>query len=231
MRINKYSMIITSAITIIALILAITLNYLELDFYANLFSGIFASGLLTFILAIVGYLVERKRTLEKFYSYSLKAIANYNKFENDGNLERTIDIILQMDSFDYLELDNAYGDISFLFNNRSNREYIYNSIYGVTMELRQLIREKAFHFREYRKPAPEGTRVFRNTRVMQEFVNEIDAQIMNRTEQEIQKDDGTAVKISSAKNKIVIALCEELSGRYYRIMYPFRKKEDTQNAR
>ena len=230
MRINKYSMIITSAITIIALILAITLNYLELDFYANLFSGIFASGLLTFILATVGYLVERKKTLEKFYSYSLKAVANFNKFENDGNLERTIDIILQMDNFDYLELDNAYGDISFLFNNRTNHKYIYNSIYGVTMELRQLIREKAFHFREYRKPAIEGTRVFRNTHVMQEFVNEIDAKIMSRTETEVLKDDGTAVKISSVKNKVVIELRKELSGRYFDVMYPWCKRETDRNA-
>lgn len=230
MRVNKYSTYITSGITIIALILAIIFNYNKLDFCANLFSGIFASALLALILAVIGYFVERKRTLEKFYSYAQRAAANYNRYENDGNLERTIDIILQMDGFDYLELDNAYTDISFLFNDKAKREYINNSIYKVTMELRDLIREKAYRFKEYRKPAPEGTQVFRNTHLMQKFVDEIDERIMSRTERNIQKDDGTVAKISSVKNEVVIALRTELSGRYYDIMYPCHKKETAKNA-
>lgn len=149
MRINKYSIYFTSGITIIALIAAIVFNCYNFTFCANLFSGIFASGLLALILTVIGYFVERKRTLEKFYSYAQKAVKNFNSYENDGDLERTIDTILQMDSFDYIELGNAYTDISFLFNNKDKRDYIYYSIYNVITELGNLIRKKASRFKEY----------------------------------------------------------------------------------
>lgn len=219
MRTNKRSILWTSILSIISLCVSILSHYYECEYVSNLFAGIFASGVLAFLIAIINYHTERQRTLEKFYSYASKATSNYNRFENEGNLERSIDSVLQMNQFDYMELDNAYGDIDFIFHNKENREYIYESIYEPTITLRKLINDKCFHFNEYRK-AVNG-----NKQVMQSFLSEIDHAIMSRIEQEITNDDGTSTKICYCHNKIVKDLKSELTGRYYKIMYPFSQEE------
>ena len=219
MRNNKISIFWASIIAAVSLKISVILQCKCFEYTSNLFAGIFASSILVLLVSIVNYQNERRRTLEKFCSYAWKAATNYNSFENEGNLERTIDSILAMDKFDYLELDNAYGDISFIFNNKKNREYIYRSIYEPIITLRRLIHEKCFHFNMYRGA------VHGNMAAMQNFITEIDTAIMQRTEEEIENDDGTFTKICSCHNQIARLLHKELAGKFYRIMYyPARRK-------
>ena len=72
MRVNKISVYITAPITILSLAAAIVLHNLDFEFATNILIGIFASGLLAFILAIIGYFVERRKVLERFYTYVLR---------------------------------------------------------------------------------------------------------------------------------------------------------------
>ena len=219
MRTNKPAIIWSTIISVVALICSLVLQYFGLEYAANLLAGIFASGVLTIMISIINYRTERRKTLEQFYSYAKKAANNYNRFENDGDLERSIDSVLAMNDFDYIELDNAYGDMSFLFHDKKTRKYIFEKIYEPTLVLRKLISEKCFHFREYRK-AFSG-----NSRVMRIFVDEVAVAIMSQQEMTSVNEHGVSIVMKTTNNKAVEQLLEELDGHYYKIMYPRAKKE------
>ena len=219
MRTNKPAIIWSTIISVVALICSLVLQYFGLEYAANLLAGIFASGVLTIMISIINYRTERRKTLEQFYSYAKKAANNYNRFENDGDLERSIDSVLAMNDFDYIELDNAYGDMSFLFHDKKTRKYIFEKIYEPTLVLRKLISEKCFHFREYRK-AFSG-----NSRVMRTFVDEVAVAIMSQQEMTGVNEHGVSIVMKTTHNKAVEQLLEELDGHYYKIMYPRAKKE------
>ena len=219
MRTNKPAIIWSTIISVVALICSLVLQYFGLEYASNLLAGIFASGVLTIMISIINYRTERRKTLEQFYSYAKKAANNYNRFENDGDLERSIDSVLAMNDFDYIELDNAYGDMSFLFHDKKTRKYIFEKIYEPTLVLRKLISEKCFHFREYRK-AFSG-----NSRVMRIFVDEVAVAIMSQQEMTSVNEHGVSIVMKTTHNKAVEQLLEELDGHYYKIMYPRAKKE------
>ena len=219
MRTNKPAIIWSTIISVVALICSLVLQYFGLEYAANLLAGIFASGVLTIMISIINYRTERRKTLEQFYSYAKKAANNYNRFENDGDLERSIDSVLAMNDFDYIELDNAYGDMSFLFHDKKTRKYIFEKIYEPTLVLRKLISEKCFHFREYRKVLSG------NSRVMRIFVDEVAAAIMSQQEMTSVNEHGVSIVMKTTHNKAVEQLLEELDGHYYKIMYPRAKKE------
>ena len=219
MRTNKPAIIWSTIISVVALICSLVLQYFGLEYAANLLAGIFASGVLTIMISIINYRTERRKTLEQFYSYAKKAANNYNRFENDGDLERSIDSVLAMNDFDYIELDNAYGDMSFLFHDKKTRKYIFEKIYEPTLVLRKLISEKCFHFREYRK-AFSG-----NSRVMRIFVDEVAVAIMSHQEMTSVNEHGVSIVMKTTHNKAAEQLLKELDGRYYEIMYPHAKKE------
>ena len=219
MRTNKPAIIWSTIISVVALICSLVLQYFGLEYAANLLAGIFASGVLTIMISIINYRTERRKTLEQFYSYAKKAANNYNRFENDGDLERSIDSVLAMNDFDYIELDNAYGDMSFLFHDKKTRKYIFEKIYEPTLVLRKLISEKCFHFREYKK-AFSG-----NSRVMRIFVDEVAVAIMSQQEMTSVNEHGVSIVMKTTHNKAVEQLLEELDGHYYKIMYPRAKKE------
>lgn len=219
MRENRIAIYWSSGVIILSLAVSILLHCFGYEYVSNIFSGIFASGVLALMIAIINYTVARRRTLESFYSYAMKAAANYNLFENNDDLERSIDSVLLMNQFDYLGLDTAYGDMCFLFRNKENHKYIYDNIYAPTLELRRIISEKCFHFKEYRK-AVNG-----NVPVMNEFINEIDLAIMAR--KVISEMDGDSmVQTVSVKNRIVEKMHTELTGKYYEIMYGKRVKKE-----
>ena len=212
MKENKTVIFWSLAIASISLAASIILHCRSCEYASNIFSGIFASALLAFMIAVINYHISKRRTLENFYSYAMKAVANYNLFENDGDLERTIDSVLLMDQFDYLGLDTAYGEMCFVFNNDKNHKYVYDRIYLLTLELRRLISEKCFHFREYRK-SMNG-----NKSAMKHFVEEIDCAIMERKTVHVSRD-GSEIQMVSVKNRIVEQLLTELNGKYYELMY------------
>ena len=118
----------------------------------------------------------------------------------------------------YMELDNAYGDMSFFFHDKRTRRYIYEAIYSKTLDIRNLIKEKSFHFRIYRKS------VNGNKATMQKFIDEIDTAIMARSTHINRNEDGTEMSVVSCENKLVFDLCKEIGGKYYDLMYPFRKE-------
>ena len=231
MKTNKFAILLVGPLTLISLIVSIVLYvnrqaFESFEFVSNLFSGVFASGLLALILAVIGYFEERRKTLATFYSYAQKAVSNFNRYEKSDDIEQTINTILLMNEFDYTELDNAYADISFLINDKSLRDYIFNSIYAPIKDLEGLICEKSYHFKLYKKQLEKDRQHTRGEDTMKKFIEEIDDAIMRRNVQELPDDDGTVFSIPWSENKIVNALRGELSGKYYDIIYPWKKKEE-----
>ena len=117
MKTNKRVIQCSFVLTIGTLIVSIIFQITDFEYIANIFAGIFAGTLLTLLIAIINYNVERTKVLEKFYTYALKAVNNFNSFENEGDIEATIDIVIEMNKFDYTEFDISFGEICFLFNN------------------------------------------------------------------------------------------------------------------
>lgn len=210
---NKIAIYITFFISTFSLLLSILFNNLSCSFICNLFLGVFASGLVALFIAIINYLIARKRTLERFYIYMLKAASNYNMFDNGKDFDRALNSVIEMSKYDYTELDNAFSDISFLFFNQKNREYIFNDIYFHTVELRNIIELNAWHFKEYYKNK-NG-----NKSAMSDYLSQIDKAIMCRETYEYKMGENT-LKTKSSYNKAVREIKEKTSGRLYEIMYP-----------
>ena len=221
MRENKQAIIWTSVLSALALMFSIFLHYTGKEYSSNILAGIFASGILALLIAVINYRVARRKTLEKFYSYASKAASNYNQFENEGDLERSIDSVLEMNRFDYLELDNAYGDMDFIFNKKKTLHYIYVNIYEPTLRARKVISEVCWHLKEYRKTATGNKQIMRNK------IQIISELIMSRTEQKTSTEPGVAMVVTATYNKLSHDMRAELNGHFFEIMYPFRKEAES----
>lgn len=224
MRQNKWAILITFPLTVVALILASFFDNVGYAFWSNVFLGVFGSGLLTAMVAAINYSTERRKTLEAFWSFGHKAIKNINRYSPDDDLDTTIDILLQMNEFDYQPFDDAYGDICFIFNNKKLRKEITERIYGPLLELRHLITEKSFHFNLYKK-AENGNKI-----VMQHFVDEIDQLLVERKEHHYPQENGETFTVKDVSTYKVQNLLTEFNDYYYFVMYPWRKKEAAKNA-
>lgn len=201
-----------TGLCIISFMISLILDYaVKNKYWSNIFIGIFASGLLALLLSIISYNVERQKALEDFYIQANKALNIFNLYENNGDIERSMDIVIEMANYDYICLDNAYGNIDFIFGNKRLRKYIYNDIYKPIIDLKNLIIEKAFHFKEYKKT------VNGNLKVMKMFIDEIDNVIMFRDCKEL--SDESICKMNYSYNKFVRNIRDELNSEYYKIMY------------
>lgn len=218
MKIHKYNIIIILLICILSIIIAFSLNKYNVEFWANVFIGISSSGVLALFLSIIGYQIERKKALEEFYTCAIKTIANINKFEKNNDLQYTMDLVLKMNNFDYTDLDMSYGNIDFIFANNTHRKYIYEKIYKRIVDLKNIIAEKSFHFREYKK-ANNG-----NLEVVEYFINEIDKQIMERQEEHVGLN-GSVCEVKYYFNKFAKEIESELNEKYYKIMYGRKASE------
>ncbi len=217
MRTNKYVIIVALPLTILSLVAASLFYSFGIEFASNVFLGIFGSALLTLLVSIVNYLTERRKTLEAFWSYGHKAIRNLNRYSADDDLDRAIDVFLQMNEFDFQPFDDAFGDICFLINNKKQRSEIGNRIYSPIMEIRNTLVNCCWHFAEY-KEAIHG-----NRRVMEHYVASIDRLLIKRESSIYKQEDGSEIKVQSSEPYKVDQLLSEFNTYFYAIMYPWEK--------
>ncbi|MGI6004211.1 MAG: hypothetical protein ACOX88_02180 [Christensenellales bacterium] len=217
---HKISVIISVAIAVVALGFALLFSCINKEFATDIFINIFSGGLLSAAISIIGYFHERKRTLEDFWTHGHKAINNINRFEWDGDINRSMDIVLSMNDFDNSAFDSAFGNMSFIFHDKKTKKCIYTKIYKPILDIRDAIPRAAFHFKEYKKAA-NG-----NSVMMKQFIKELDSLIMETKRSTLQHEDGTTTDCTGRYNKIVSAVKDEFNGRYYKIMYPCTKREE-----
>lgn len=130
MKENNWTILIGFPLTVAALVGAWYLDGLGQSFWSNVLLGIFGSGFLTIVIAIVGYLTERRKTLESFWTLGHKAARAFNKYPIDGTAEEKIEAILLINEFDFAAFGDAYAAIDFLFGNKKARAKIYKELYG-----------------------------------------------------------------------------------------------------
>lgn len=224
MRQNKITILAIAPVTLAALLLAWIFDYLGIAFWCNVCLGIFGSGLLTVAVSIINYQTERRRTLEAFWSYGHKAIRNLNRYSAGDDLDAKIDTLLQMKDFDYQPFDDAYGDICFFFHNKKLRKEIADRIYAPIQEVRDAINARGYDFSEYKKI------VNGNRRVMADFVSEIDKLLIERKEYRYQRENEEDLTVHFTDTYKVHQLRVEFNDYYYWIMYPWKKKEQEDDA-
>ena len=200
MRSNKIAIIWTSIISLVSLIASVVLHLCTCEYISNIFIGIFASGILALMIAIINYRVERRRILEKIYFQGIKACNNFYQFDSNGEIDVLIDTVLDINKFDYSEFDAAYGEIDLMFDIRNKkREYIFSNIYDPIMNVKHEISKICIHFREYKK-STNG-----NVEMMRLYLDKL-------------KND---INIINVADKVI----DELDGKYFEIMYPHEKKK------
>ena len=100
--------------------------------------------------------------------------------------------------------DSLFGEIYFLNQNKSKREYIYERIYLPINALTQKTLEYTLHFRWY----TDGT--VKNESVMVSFIHSIESLFIECKIITIENTRGTW-----SQNKLVHAIREELNNKYF----------------
>lgn len=216
---------VTAALTSLSFVITLIIHYgfcgSEADFWCNICLAIFGSGLLTFITSCIGYVSEKRRTMEGF-AYSTRALIHMlNKYDLDWELERKIDFFLGYSDVDKALWDAQFGDIIFLYDpHKKKREYIYQAIYKPILDLNNAIARHDAHFKWHKDGSGK------NDAVMAKFVLEIESLFMEKTTVEHAIGDGHTFQLTDIQNKLVHSVLEELNGKYYDIMYGKQSKSE-----
>ncbi|MBB6731401.1 hypothetical protein [Cohnella zeiphila] len=213
MRIHKLTVIWMGVVGAISLIVAWVLKQISQDFWSNIAIGILSSGILAIVISIVGYNVERRRILEEFYLLACKAVRNIISYERNGNAEKTMRSVVQMASYDYSALDNAFANIDFFWNGKKHRARIYNNIYSRIVMMRKAISQKSFHFSLYLSGKTT------NINVMNHFIEELDKELITFRVSEIEDQEGNKTIMKYAYKNAKDILEKELNTWYFKLMY------------
>lgn len=215
MTVYKKSFYVTAVLALCSLLLAVVLNYAaEESFWCNVMLGVFGSSLLAAITSLIGYFSERRKSMERFYTESLKLLNCFNKYQTDFNLDQQIDFFLDLDEYDTTDWDAAFGDMDFFWN--SSRTYVFNQIYKPILDVYRTACSHSWHFRMHKN----GTG--KNENVMKKFVSEIEPSFIERKKFEY-GDEPEKASGQSIKNKLVEDMFSELNGKYYELMYGSKK--------
>ncbi len=121
-----YCSIFSGIIVIVSLFGAIILDSFNLDFYANISIGVFASALLICVTSIISYKISKKDKLKKlmaFCTYLQVMIRTldiyYRKYDRNQVSEKSYAILQKVDELQE-EFDEITDDVYF-FNKSANR--------------------------------------------------------------------------------------------------------------
>lgn len=222
MTIYKRSFVLTLVISIVSFFGAVTLSYaMQEQFWCNVLLGVFGGAILTAITSIMGYFVERRKTLEEFYLETIKLLKRYNKYQTDLTLNQKINFFLELSNYDTAYWGTTYARID-LFDKKS-KEYIYQKIYKPLLDAHKKACSHTWHF----EMQINGTAV--NDAVMEKFVNELET-IIIREEEYVVGNDNNEYIVKGGYNHIVKKFDAELNGRYYEIMYGKKKAKENREA-
>lgn len=237
MRIYKNSIIVTAIISIASFSTSFLLKFnfmgKEAEFWYDISMGVFSGAILTLITSIIGYRVERRRSLEGFWLYIQKILKHLSNYESTMTVNQKIDFFIDLYNQDRIELDTYLGDIHFLFDwEQKTFLYIYNSIYYPIERIYNLV---ALYYGDL-KAYKNGFNI--NDGDIQSYVSKIESLIIEKTIYKVPSEiDETGRVISESicskeHNKIVDSIADELNSRYYIIMYgkrTYKKENSKQN--
>lgn len=234
MRLNKKLIIISTVITVFSFVIAFYLYfycvYCGKDFWVNILVGIFGGAFLTIITSTVSYSRDKQICLESFSYHTRQLLSYLNKYQENMSIEQKIQFYLDYADLDKTSWDMDYGSIDFLFETIcGGGKYIYDSIYKPILDFNSAVSNRVWHFRWYL----DGSG--RNERVINDFLNELQNYLLEKETQEIptqvdeQENVISTCKYSYTKPKLTANINQELSGRYYDLMYGRKARKMEEN--
>ena len=149
MRTSVYTIRITFVITIVALIIALLFTGGEGLAY-DILIGIFGGSILTFILTLVNYKIERQKTLESFYLTVRGYIKELSKYEPfNHNIKYKAKFFLEYYNLVLPDLEKTFNDICFLLDYKKDKKYIEERIYLPTIRLNRKISNNYWNYKRY----------------------------------------------------------------------------------
>jgi len=194
--------------TVLSLGLAIWMNIVNSNFACNAFLGLFGSGALTTISSIIGYRVERRFELERFYVDARKTLKNLTQYSRDMGIDEKLDFLMNFYNFEQSDIDVSFGRLYFFLSNKAHHEYIYAKIYNPISKVKSCINSHYWHFRWHKDGSGK------NENVMRIFIDEIESLLFDVKEEQI-----GITHCTSIENKFANAIYYELSNKYYILMY------------
>lgn len=222
MKTRKYILLLTVFVCLIAIANAMLFQCVGKEFEANLLIGVFSSSFLTMLISIIEYANERKETMERFYSATIKVLHVINQYRTDLQPGIAIDKVLAIINYDYSDLDTAFGALSFLFKDKKTRDYINTKIYNPILQFREELIEVDHHLSLYE----DG--VSKNEKVVREQIDRVTNLLMDISESNIKLADDAVVHYSFVRNELYNSIEKELNGHYWEIMYLTRKDKQKQ---
>lgn len=224
MKQNKWAIIVVSPITVVALLLAWIFDKNEYGFWSNVFLGVFGSGLLTTMVAVINYIIERRTALETFWTQGHKAARNFNRYPLDGTDNEKADAVLLMNEFDFQSFGDAYAAIDFLFGNKKARKRIYSELYSPIRDIGHKLALYTAKISRLRRYAPE------NVAVLQSYIKELDEIFIEEYTGKYAYQDSATLTVTNRCNKLTDMCYDRFSGFYWKIMYPLKKQEEKESA-
>jgi hypothetical protein len=223
-RLTIYSVLISVCSLMICFILHYCFKGDEAAFWINVCLALFGSAVLSLFTSLIMYQHEKIKTLEGFVYHTRQILHILNKYQESMSLDDKINFYLDYNDFDKSIWDADYGNMDFFFEHIiGNRKYIYKKIYNPISTFNNAVSNRIWNFRWHL----DGSG--RNNAVMQQFVDELEKYLIDKKEYEAPtKYDSSGNVIESCKMlgtspKLETEISQELSRRYYVIMYGKRK--------
>lgn len=167
MRGKKYVIIISLLIFLVSILVFSVVVFSDgipshscmTEWIKALTSGMMTSSIVTLLISIGEYYVEKRRTIETFFEIERKLLARYkelNYIENLKNKAEDKDLVYDainqyrgLCNMDLSELGNAYAAIDYLFINKKVRPILYKQIIVKLEELNRLLSDFQFYLKHY----------------------------------------------------------------------------------
>lgn len=219
MKENKWTILIGFPLTVAALTGAWYLDSLGKSFGSNVLLGIFGSGFLTLLVALVNYLTKRRETLEKFWTLGHKAARAFNKYPLDGSAEEKIEAILLINEFDFDAVGDAYAAIDFLLGDKKTRMKIGSELYVPIRDAGRTIADSAFNIIRLRRAIPG------KMAVLEPYISNVDNVLIKTEVTYHECEDGRQIEVSDICNRMMNLCHDRFNGFYWKLMYPWKKSE------
>ena len=237
MKVYKRMTIISALVAVGSFLIAILLNYVcisckEIDFWIDVFLGLFSGAILTTLTSVISYCHEKRRTLEYFVNHTQNILSYINKYQESMSLTQKIKFYLDYFDLDKSDWDMDIGNMDFFFEKiTGNFKYIYNSIYKPILDFDNNVAKHVWHFRWYLDGSGK------NDAVMEDFLSELQEHLLEKIETDITieyDDKGKAIAVchcSGVNPKLVNDIQKELNGHCFEIMYGKKSTRKELNSR
>ena len=219
MKENKWTILIGFPLTVVALAGAWYLDSLGRSFWSNVLLGIFGSGFLTLLVALVNYLTKRREALENFWTLGHKAVRAFKKYPIDGTAEEKIEAILLINEFDFDSVGDAYAAIDFLLGNKKPRMKIGSEIYVPIRDAGRTITDSAFNIIRLRRAIPG------RMDILAPYISNVDNVMIKTEVSHHECEDGRQIEVREICNRMTDLCYGRFKGFYWKLMYPWKKSE------